>query len=114
MRPILGGTRPDIVIPSMTQYDDLTYPEERIFIVGLKRTCKDRWRQVTQEARRVNKKHILTLQKGMSVNQINEMQRLNVSLIVPEEYHSEYPPETRDYLISFNSFVDRVKAVYPT
>ena len=107
IRPILDGTRPDIVIPGVAQYEDPSYPvEEHIFIVGIKRTCKDRWRQVTQEALRVPRKHILTLQRGVSEPQFAEMTSLNVSLIVPRQYHSDFPPRTRSSLLSVQSFLD--------
>ena len=49
MRPSLGADgRPDIVIPSEKAYFDPAWPEEKLFIVGLKTTCKDRWRQVLE------------------------------------------------------------------
>jgi len=106
IRPTLDGTRPDIVIPGVTQYEDPNFPVEDIFIIGIKRTCKDRWRQVTREAPRVPKKHILTLQRGVSIPQFAEMTSLNISLVVPRQYHSDFPPTIRPSLLSIQSFLD--------
>ena len=60
-------------------------------MIGLKTTCKDRWRQVLNEGRRVKAKHILTLQQGITGNQLKEMQEAGVSLVVPKPLHNKYP-----------------------
>jgi hypothetical protein len=92
----------------VAEYKDPNYPVHDIFIVGVKRTCKDRWRQVTREAPRVTRKHILTLQPGISSRQFEEMMSLNISLVVPKQYHSDFPPDTRSSLLSIRSFLDDV------
>ena len=67
MRPSLGADgKPDIIIPNEQAYFDDTFPKEKLFIVGLKTTCKDRWRQVLNEAPKHKSKHIVTLQQGIS------------------------------------------------
>jgi EcoRII C terminal len=90
MRPNVDG-RPDILIPSVEAYRDANYPVDRLVAVGVKTTCKDRWRQVLNEARRVPNKHILTIQQGISANQLAEMHRANVTLVVPREIQGQYP-----------------------
>ncbi len=60
VRPQITG-EPDIIIPSKAAYDDSSFPEGKLFVVGVKTTCKDRWRQVTAEAPRIEWKHLLTL-----------------------------------------------------
>ncbi len=52
MRPGIDG-KPDVVIPSEDAYHNINYPLEKLFIVGVKTTCKDRWRQVLNEGKRV-------------------------------------------------------------
>jgi hypothetical protein len=90
MRPNVDG-RSDILIPSLEAYQDRNYPVNRLVAVGVKTTCKDRWRQVLNEARRVRNKHILTIQQGISSNQLAEMHRANVTLVVPREIQRQYP-----------------------
>jgi len=90
VRPDIDG-RPDLIIPSADAYRDLSYPTERLLVAGLKTTCKDRWRQILNEGTRVPIKHLITMQRGMSSNQLAEMERANVSLIVPASLHSQYP-----------------------
>lgn len=43
-------------------------------MLGVKSTCKDRWRQVLSEAKRIDNKHLATLEPGISENQTAEMQ----------------------------------------
>jgi type II restriction enzyme len=113
MRRYVDKTEPDIIIPDKLSYDDPDFPENKLFMVAVKMTCKDRWRQVTREAPRIKHKHIITMQKGISGRQLDEMARLDVSLIVPEKLHKEYPREGRDALLTVGTFVKSLKNVYP-
>ncbi|MDO8593236.1 MAG: type II restriction endonuclease [bacterium] len=107
MRPGIDG-RPDIVIPNKSAYLSSHYPLNKLFIVGVKTTCKDRWRQVLNEAKRVKKKHILTLQPSISVNQLNEMHAAGVSLIVPEKLKNDYPKNHPLEILSLEKFIQYV------
>lgn len=109
MRKIVDGTRPDIIIPSKAAYDDPKYPISKLFMIGVKTTCKDRWRQVIREAPRVKHKHILTLQKGISIQQTREIRKSNVTLVVPKSLHAEYPREVRSELLSVEKFIRNLK-----
>lgn len=108
MRPKIDG-KPDIVIPSEKAYNDPAYPTDRIFIIGVKTTCKDRWRQVLNEGRRVPQKHILTIQQGISANQLREMHTANVLLVVPASLHSDYPPQHEITLMNVEQFIGTVR-----
>lgn len=108
MRPRIDG-KPDIVIPSEDAYNDPAYPADRLFIIGVKTTCKDRWRQVLNEGRRVPQKHILTIQQGISANQLQEMHTANVSLVVPASLHRDYPPEHEITLLNIEQFIAAVR-----
>lgn len=103
------GTKPDILIPGRKEYLDRLFPDDKLFAVGVKTTCKDRWRQVTREAPRVERKHIITVQKGVSPNQLDEMQSLQVTLVVPEKLHTDYPKDRRGELLTVGSFIDEVR-----
>ncbi|MCL5275310.1 MAG: type II restriction endonuclease, partial [Chloroflexi bacterium] len=105
MRQVVEDTRPDIIIPSVAAYNDPNYPDSKLFMVGVKTTCKDRWRQVTREAPRIKQKHILTFQEGISSKQLLEMHRADVILVVPSSLHKEYPPDICA-LLSVNQFLD--------
>lgn len=110
IRPDVDG-KPDIIIPGKVQYEDSTYPPSKLFMVGIKTTCKDRWRQVLNEARRIPRKHILTIQQGISANQLGEMHRSKVSLIVPERIQKQYPADTEIKIISLETFINNVKKI---
>jgi hypothetical protein len=110
MRPALGTDgRPDILIPSEEAYSDLSWPDRKLFVIGLKTTCKDRWRQVLNEGRRVQSKHILTLQQGITSTQLKEMQEARVSLVVPKPLHNKYPKSWQSALLDVEGFIVTVK-----
>jgi hypothetical protein len=111
MRSKVHG-RPDVIIPNSSAYEDSSFPDENIFVVALKTTCKDRWRQVLQEAPRIQKKHLMTLQEGISIPQLDEMSEAGITLIVPAELHKAYPKERRPMLHSVSQFISEVRTVY--
>lgn len=108
MRPAIDG-KPDIIIPSRAAYEDRNFPTEKLLLVGVKTTCKDRWRQVLNEGKRVAHKHILTMQPGISASQLDEMHRSNVTLIVPKRLHSDYPAERSMQILTVEQFVDHAR-----
>lgn len=101
--------KPDVLIPSVQAYNDINYPKDKIFVVGIKRTCKDRWRQVLNEATKISKKYIFTIQPSISKNQLEEMQKANVSLIVPESLHKSYPSSRKMHIFSLQNFLYNIK-----
>jgi hypothetical protein len=109
VRPLQVDGKPDIIIPSVDAYKDARYPTNRLFMVGVKTTCKDRWRQVLNEAKRIKEKHIMTIQQGISKKQLNDMKEDGVQLIVPAEFHKQYPPDSDMRLLEVGQFVDLVR-----
>lgn len=108
MRAEVDGTRPNNVISGPPQYIDKSYPAAKLFAIGVKATCKDRWRQVLNEARRVRNKHNLTLQQGKPQNQLKEMKQASVALVVPGSLHERYPKSCRAALLTIEAFISEV------
>ena len=109
MRPRIDG-EPDVIIPSVEAYLDPFFPDEKLTVIGIKTTCKDRWRQVVNEARRIADKHILTTQQGISATQLNQMHSSRVKLVVPARLQKQYPKGTSITLLSVEEFVKTVRA----
>jgi hypothetical protein len=86
-----------------------TYPTNKLIVVGVKTTCKDRWRQVVHEAKRVTEKHILTIQQGISSKQLTQMHASHVTLIVPTRLHKQYPKGSPMTLLDVGGFVREVR-----
>lgn len=107
-----GNKKPDFLLPSNTAYSDKSYPTEKLIFLGTKTTCKDRWRQILNEANRIKVKHLLTLQQGISPNQLDEMEDENVILVVPYPYHSYYPAEYRERLWTVQKFIEYAREMY--
>jgi hypothetical protein len=107
-RPQIHG-EPDIVIPGKAAYDDPEFPARKLFAVGVQTTCKDRWRQVTQEARRIEWKHLITLQEGVSARQLTQMNQQKVTLVVPQKLHSRYPQVKGVQLMDMEGFIRTIR-----
>ncbi len=105
-----GDKRPDFLFPGGESYRDPLFPADRLFFLGAKTTCKDRWRQVLSEADRISTKHLFTLQQGISSAQLAEMRDGGVKLVVPEAFHSHFHPDDRAGLLTLRRFLDTVIA----
>lgn len=110
---LLDGTRPDLVIPHTQAYLEATLTNQQVVILALKTTCKDRWRQILQEAPRVTKKYLLTLQPGISGNQMDQMTSENVQLVVPLYLHDQYEPSRRQHLMTVEDFLNHIRGIIP-
>lgn len=105
-----GRKRPDFLFPSAEAYRNPGFPAERLQMLAVKTTCKDRWRQILNEADRVPRKFLLTLQEGVSYHQFDEMTEAGVSLVVPAPVHSSYPKQIRQHLLSLSHFIGLTRA----
>lgn len=108
-----GNKKPDFLFPSQTAYHDSGFPSERLISLAAKTTCKDRWRQVINEADRLRgkDKYLCTLQQGISAAQMDEMQEEQVILVVPKPYISTYPRERQERIWSLGRFIRYVKMI---
>lgn len=97
--------RPDFLFPSQAAYRDPNFPSEKLRMLATKTTCKDRWRQILKEADRIQEKHLLTLQEGVSEAQFREMVQANVKLVVPEPLLGKYPSAIRNDILTLESFL---------
>ena len=100
-----GKKRPDFMFPSQEAYQDPSFPSKKLRMLAAKTTCKDRWRQVISEADRIDQKHLLTLQEGVSLNQHKEMKEAGIVLVVPAPLHKKYHKAIRPNIMDFNDFV---------
>ncbi len=108
-----GSKKPDFLFPSQEAYHDYGFSTDSIVSLAAKTTCKDRWRQVLNEADRLRDKpkYLCTLQQGISGAQMDEMQAENVILVVPKPYIVTYPKDRRDRIWTLARFVQYVKMI---
>jgi len=83
----------------------------RVPALVLKTTCRDRWRQVIQEAERIPRKHLLTLQEGVSEAQFREMQAAQVQLVVPKGLVKAFPKSVQPQLQTLSQFISEVRGM---
>lgn len=107
-----GNKKPDFLFPSSEAYHDATYPEENLRMLAVKTTCKDRWRQILNEANKIRQIHLFTLQEGVSVTQYREMQEAGVKLVVPSSLHKKYPEPLRNELMTLGAFIAELTGLY--
>lgn len=106
-----GRKKPDFIFPSAAAYHDINFSTEKLISLAAKKSCKDRWRQVLNEADRLRDKNkfLCTMQQGISSAQLDEMQNEKVILVVPKPYIKTYPRDKQDRIWTVKKFIDYVK-----
>ena len=102
--------KPDFLFPDLETYQ--AAPSEgdaRLTMLGAKSTCKDRWRQILEEAEKISRKHLLTLEPGISEPQTDQMEASSLQLVVPSPVHGSYTDAQRGWLWSVGDFICEVR-----
>lgn len=104
-----NNAKPDFLFPGITEYRNGSFPEARLSMLGVKSTCKDRWRQVLSEASRINDKHLFTLEPGISENQTSEMAANRLQLVLPKGLHESYRESQKGWLMDLDGFIRLIR-----
>lgn len=100
--------KPDFLFPGAAQYHDARFDPMNLTMLGVKSSCKDRWRQVLSEADRIEDKHLLTLETAISGNQTDEMRAKRLQLVLPRALHATYTDAQRAWLMDVSGFTRTV------
>lgn len=103
------GNTADFLFPGTTAYHDPDFPTARLTMLAAKSTCKDRWRQVLPEARRIWPKHLITLEPAISSAQLEQMREEQLQLVLPAGLHITYGTEQAKGLMTTAAFVELVR-----
>lgn len=101
--------RPDFLFPGEAEYHDPDFAAAGLTMLGVKSTCKDRWRQVLAEADRIAEKHLLTLETSISAQQTDEMAAKRLTLVLPARLHETYTGAQRAGLATVAEFIALVR-----
>ena len=97
--------RPDFLFPSAEAYVNAVTGSPSLMMLGVKSSCKERWRQVLAEASKIPTKHLLTLEPGISEPQTSQMTASKLQLVVPHSIHSSYSQSQQSWLWSLVDFL---------
>ena len=101
--------KPDFLFPNGEAYHDILFPANKLVFLGAKTTCKDRWRQILNEADCIETKYLFTLQQGISKNQLREMRHKHLTLVVPASHLTSFDKEFQPNIETLSSFISMVK-----
>lgn len=102
--------KPDFLFPGVSEYHDEAFPGSRLTMLGAKSTLKDRWRQVLSEARRIQRKHLVTLEPGISEAQTTQMQAEQLQLVVPARIQETFREAQKSWLMNISDFVELARS----
>jgi hypothetical protein len=104
-----SGRIPDFLFPSEDAYRAASIGDSGIRMLAVKRTLRDRWRQVLDEAEKIPVKHLLTLDEGVSPTQFGQMKERGLQLVVPAPNLRKFQESLRPDLITLGQFLDLVR-----
>jgi hypothetical protein len=102
-------SKPDFLFPGAAEYHNPSFDPLNLTMLGVKSSCKDRWRQVLAEADRIPKKHLLTLETSISSNQTDEMQAKELQLVLPKPLHGTYSAVQQAWLLDIEGFTRLIR-----
>ncbi len=98
-QPIING-QPDFLLPSEEHFRNNAMD---CIIFTVKRTLRERWRQITTEGTQGHLFFLATIDEGISVNNLAEMRRNRIYLVAPKAIKQRcYPDENN--VIAFEDF----------
>ena len=103
------NNKPDFLFPSQAAYRNNAFPAQLLDMLGVKTTCKDRWRQVLPEANRINRKHLITLEPAISRSQTDEMIAQDLQLVIPTPIMNTYRQEQLAHIIDLSTLIANLK-----
>lgn len=105
-RPVVGSERtPDFVFPAIgSNYAAVNGGT----LLLVEPAIRDRWKAAV-EGIGAPVVHVLTLQRGASNAQFDEMTAAGIILVVPARLHDTYPTEVRSQLVTLESFIADVR-----
>ena len=104
-----GRSEPDFLFPGIDRYRDPSFDETGLTMLAAKTTCKDRWRQVLQEAARIEHKHLCTLEPAISTPQLEEMAAARLTLVVPAKIAPSYEVPVGVEILTLADFIQLVR-----
>lgn len=104
-----GKSKPDFIFPSIECYRDSSFPSANLTMLGAKTTIKERWRQVLEEADRIDCKHLITLEPAVSTDYTNAMRDCKLQLVIPAQLFPTYTLLQQDWLMDVGSFCEMVE-----
>lgn len=104
-----NGATPDFLFPGVAQYHQPHFPASKLAMLASKNSCKERWAQALAEASRIKRKHLITLEPGISEHQTDAMEARNLQLVIPKDLHGSYSDRQKMWILSLYDFVDMVK-----
>ena len=105
-----AGNNPDFLFPNEGDYLNPCVPRERLRMLAVKTTFRDRWRQVAEECSDLPVRHLLTLQEGVSETQFNLISKAGIRLVIPEKTISSYSPKIRGEILTLEGFLQELRA----
>lgn len=101
--------KPDFLFPNGECYHNPSFNPNKLLMLAAKTTCKDRWRQVLNEADKIPNKYLFTLQPGVSNNQLKEMKSCGLTLVVPQKNLKLFDYSETNNVIDLATFVSYIK-----
>ena len=104
-----GTSKPDFIFPGIDCYEDSGFPPGRLTMCGAKTTIRDRWPMLLREAKRIDTKHLVTIDGEITESLGNTLASEGIQLVVPKPLRALLPPTLRNSVSHVDEFLDMLK-----
>lgn len=106
---IENNHRPDFIFPGVDFYNNPEFESNLLTMLAAKSTAKERWRQILEEADRIDRKHFCTLDQKITNQTIEDIIQSNIQLVIPEDIINEFYTSRSNEILTLNNFVTVVR-----
>ncbi len=107
-----NNERPNFLFPNIEAYRS-ALPEDStsLSMLSVYASCRIRWRQVLSQAKKIKRKHLLTLEPGIPESQTNQMDFEHLQLVVPQSIQVSYTKSQQRWLWTLDQFIQYRKSL---
>ena len=105
------GSKVDFLFPSLDRYHNASAGDPGIHMLAVKTTLRDRWRQVLQEGKKIEPKHLFTMDQAVTIPTYQDMKSRGVQLVVPQRRVALFPQPIRNDVLTLGKFLTLVKGM---
>lgn len=102
------GERVDFLFPSLSHYLNPAVDAEFLVVANAKTTARERWRQMAQEAKRIEQKHLITIDRNLTDAVVLEMNSRGIIPVIPHSIRSACSAAVIGGSMTLAEFIDNV------
>lgn len=104
-----GDSHVDFLFPSSEAYRDSSFPVSRLCVLRVEAMFRAHWWDVKSDAKRIEQKHLLSLEGTISERQSDVMLECGITLVSPACLHRTFTARQLSSIMNVREFIEEMK-----